>query len=310
MSANTDHVQGFIGYLHGLLNQRGTASRTAFHSYSHAKPRYEWSCSSLLDAAANYRFPIVSSAEHPPLMRYAGQDSLRANADCLARLKADLCNAFDAGDSGAAELAARAIQVWGGTRGNIKTIQELNRDGGFVAYLERCALSFGSGRRFNSSAFSSPTVLRSNAGFTKIYSLLFEDFAIYDSRVAAALGMLIVRYCAHERLEQVPASLALVWMSGRTPRDPSTGALRNPSAESFTFARCRGAPDRISHMHIRSNVLANSLLSDALPGSEFNQAVLDDPIRFPVTPMRALEAALFMIGYDLRGNPSFGGAVY
>ena len=36
-----------------------------------------------------------------------------------------------------------------------------------------------------------PTDLRSNAGLTKVYSLVLDDFIIYDSRVAAALAWLV-----------------------------------------------------------------------------------------------------------------------
>jgi len=36
--------------------------------------------------------------------------------------------------------------------------------------------------------------LRMNAAFTKVYSLIMDDFLIYDSRVAAALCMIIVHY--------------------------------------------------------------------------------------------------------------------
>ena len=34
-----------------------------------------------------------------------------------------------------------------------------------------------------------------NAGFTKVYSLLLDDFPIYDGRVGAALGYLVRMYC-------------------------------------------------------------------------------------------------------------------
>lgn len=33
-----------------------------------------------------------------------------------------------------------------------------------------------------------------NSGFTKLYSLIFDKFIMYDSRVAAALAFLVMRY--------------------------------------------------------------------------------------------------------------------
>ena len=36
---------------------------------------------------------------------------------------------------------------------------------------------------------------RFNAGITKVYSMVLENFIIYDSRVAAALGWLVAQFC-------------------------------------------------------------------------------------------------------------------
>jgi hypothetical protein len=37
--------------------------------------------------------------------------------------------------------------------------------------------------------------LRLSSGMIKVYSLLCKDFIIYDSRVAAGLGWMVVKYC-------------------------------------------------------------------------------------------------------------------
>ena len=42
--------------------------------------------------------------------------------------------------------------------------------------------------------------LRFNAGMTKVYSLMCDNFIIYDSRVAAALGWLVMKYCRDRKL--------------------------------------------------------------------------------------------------------------
>lgn len=51
----------------------------------------------------------------------------------------------------------------------------------------------------NSASLINPilqrTGLRFNAGMTKVYSLLADSLIIYDSRVAAALGWIVVKYC-------------------------------------------------------------------------------------------------------------------
>jgi len=42
--------------------------------------------------------------------------------------------------------------------------------------------------------------LRVNAGMSKVYSLICESFIIYDSRVVAALGWLVMKYCSDRKL--------------------------------------------------------------------------------------------------------------
>ena len=60
--------------------------------------------------------------------------------------------------------------------------------------------------------------------------------------------------------------------------------------------------------HLYSNVRVNWILSEALRGTDFERTVLTRQADLPVTPLRALEAALFMIGYDLAGNEPYPAA--
>ena len=50
-----------------------------------------------------------------------------------------------------------------------------------------------------------------NSGFTKIYSLIVQDFIIYDSRVGAALGLLIKCFCEDKQKEKIPEELRFAW---------------------------------------------------------------------------------------------------
>lgn len=59
-----------------------------------------------------------------------------------------------------------------------------------------------------------------NSGFTKLYSLLVDDFIMYDGRVGAALGMLGRIYAEEVGLNKIPASIEFSFGSGRT--SPST----------------------------------------------------------------------------------------
>jgi hypothetical protein len=275
-----------------------------FHKYQHLRPQYFWQCAGLLDALAKYKFKLVPSML--PLVVPAhvtpSGDSLIENADVLDHLSATLSSAHAAADNARAAAAAIAIQVWGGTTNkNVQAIKDLNAmPGGLCAYLTACKRSFGLGLHFDETVFpTTPFTLRSNAGFTKIYSLLFpQHFTIYDSRVAAALGMLIVRSCANRSLPGVPAALNLGWSTGRS------GVLRNPSVGRYTQRGLNGTGRNAWLKHMRSNIRANWLIGAAVAGTSFERAVITNPTRFPVTPVRGLEAALFMIGYTLAGNPS------
>lgn len=121
---------------------------------------------------------------------------------------------------------------------------------------------------------------RMNSGFTKIYALKYPNFIIYDSRVAAALGLLVRRYCEQFRLDEVPTNLAFNW-SGTKKRNPSLG--------KYQFSRLNND----SKKHAEWNVKANWMLN----------AVVNRLGTFWDVPqnerLRALEAALFMIGYSV-----------
>ncbi len=128
--------------------------------------------------------------------------------------------------------------------------------------------------------------LRFNAGLSKVYSLLLDDFVIYDSRVAAALGWLVVRYCHAHQLSAVPGTLAFPWSSGREAASVSDAKRRDPSDGKYQFPRLGDA-----RLHARWNLRASWLIQ-ALA------ARLPDFCNLP-DGIRALESSLFMWGYDL-----------
>jgi len=160
-----------------------------------------------------------------------------------------------------------------------------------------------------------------NAGFTKIYSLLLDDFLIYDSRVAAALGMLIVDLCRSNSRQTVPERLRFLRMDARPKRDPDSNRrvpaqLRNPD-----FGLLRFSAQRSDAAYLVHNIRAGWLLRDAIEripiADRLSQLIPDDAKCSPgaaccaqpqpprLSALRAVEAALFMIGYDLSGNAGY-----
>lgn len=288
-------VRDFISYLARLLRRDG-ALRHAWHDRREDLP---WRCESLLDAVDQYRYRIAPQLR--PLVAGTDHHSLRANAIVLNRLQTDLREAVSTGSPGAADAAARDILRWGGTNRaghNGRSLAHLETTpGGLIGYLRSCRAAFGAGSVLDLRPLAAPAAgIRSNAGFTKIYALAFDDFVIYDSRVAAALGMLIVRWWARKsptikRGSPIPPPLRLCHLPamGAANRDPNTNALHISG-----FPRCTS-----QLQHLRSNVRANWLLIRALRGTHFEAQIDGRAAHTPVLSLRALEAALFMIGYDL-----------
>lgn len=120
--------------------------------------------------------------------------------------------------------------------------------------------------------------LRFNAGTTKVYSLLRPDSIIYDSRVAAALAWLILQSLNGQK---VPEYLRFRCL-------PAQGNhIRNPRQDVFPQM------NNSDHMHAKWNVRANWILSEALAISRQNNPPLS-------WSLREIEAALFVMGYDLQ----------
>lgn len=140
----------------------------------------------------------------------------------------------------------------------------------------------------DSPNFSVFQVIRMNAGYTKVFSLICENIIIYDGRVGAALGWLVRQFLVSAKPNHfgpVPESLAFLWGSGRG------GHLRNPSVGELNFLRLANNSHG-SQAWARVNVHASWILQDAL--SKSSSSWCSDPYG-----LRKIEAALFMLGYKL-----------
>ncbi len=112
------------------------------------------------------------------------------------------------------------------------------------------------------------------AGYSKIYSLMLDDFPIYDSRVACALTSLIWIFCVEKHFQRIPEHLCLGVPNGRVGN-------RNPCGFPSTNGGRRYAD---------SNLKAAWLLGTLANRGKF--ATLPAEHR-----VIALQSALFMIGY-------------
>jgi hypothetical protein len=129
---------------------------------------------------------------------------------------------------------------------------------------------------------------RMNAGFTKYYALACDDVIIYDGRVGAALGYLVRLFCQRDGRRSVPMCLRFRWGAGRSQRK------RDPSDQHFQFPQLSSNSE---NLWAESNVRANWILRAAI-----EKATLTGPAWCSgVEGLRRVEAALFVIGYEIDG---------
>jgi len=108
---------------------------------------------------------------------------------------------------------------------------------------------------------------------------------IYDSRVGAALGLLIRNFLTDKNILEIPNELKFAYGKAR-PTKGDKSDKRNPSNENFKFPSLRNN----DKFHTLNNIRANWLLKDIADKSAFKNES---------SPIRALKAALFMIGYSV-----------
>ena len=274
------HVSAFIGWLATELN-----SKTLFnHQYVDRRSGNTWSCDSLFGAYESYRWSFPGNTR----LGYETGTCATSNAKALEALRQDFIAAGT--DDTLVLQAATDVMAWGGvTARNVEWLKA--NKAGLGRMIQEVQLALVQ-KDPNAPALRSKA-LRFNAGMTKVYSLICPDFLIYDSRVAAALGLLVVRYCEAKGLSQVPDALCFPWASAKESEHTSSPKRRNPSTGSLQFKRLR-AGSHHAQWNMRANwVLSQVIAHDAASQSPFHQ------IDAPANALRGLEQALFMMGYDL-----------
>ncbi len=274
---SNSNVQRFIEWFSANLN-----TSVFKHGYLNRMSRTSWNCESLYDAYRQYKWP------HPAIGRLhveKGAD-FDSNETALTALKAELERALKMPlNDEAACQAAIDVMVWGGVQAHNVNWLNTHRTG-LAAMLAatRDAIDHGNPE----SAILLDPALRFNAGMTKVYSLICRNFVIYDSRVAAALGWAVVKYCNENGLATLPPELAFPWAAAK-----EAGALapkrRNPGTQTLRFPRLTSGPQ-----HAVWNLRASWLLSAVLESANAKTCGFT-----PATGLRQMEAALFMLGYDL-----------
>lgn len=272
-----------------LLSDSGHFSHSyEMESRGRSQATMPWNCHSIYDAFLKYDWRY--SYRDPRTGDKQIGNSFEENERVLSFLSEKLRKAVAENNSTEASYCCQMVLDWGGVLGSSKkgNKKKLESFGGALAgYLGETKSLFESREVQLDSKYQISTEGKSfdvvmNAGFTKIYSILCEEFIIYDGRVGAALGLLVRDFLERINGSKVlPDSLAFHYgraKNNKVNRNPSNDSLRFPSLSSSSPA------------HIRSNLRANWILQDLSLKGAGKFSTLKNPLR-------GIEAALFMIGY-------------
>lgn len=268
---NDHFVARFVKWLRDLV---GHGDGSLIHSYRLNQCR-PWSCTSLWDAYCKYTW---------------NGTNFEQNQLILNNLRLELSNATENDDRlGFIRTACRVLE-WGGVTN--KNVQRLCSLGDNALPILLRATTQLNPTTANTRELS--RVCYMNSGWTKIYSLMLNDFPMYDSRVSAAMGYLVRVYCVYQHFESVPKFLCFRRSPGKNNtrnRDPSFCTLKFPPFET----PWKQDPSR-ARRRVRKWAECNLWTAWVL-GEVKNEGRFGDLP--PERRLCALEAALFMIGYEL-----------
>ena len=257
-----------------------------------------WECSSIYDAYEKYLWPSIDPRSATKIETFSETDNI------LSALSEELKKSIKKRKNISLFQSIQNVLIWGGVE-RYKIIARDLRDPEMdrASYLESVMQVFKSeslslDADFHIEVGGNRFEIAMDSGTTKIYSLICPKFIIYDSRVGSALGFLVQKWRAEKGIESIPESLRFSW--GKAYGESNTDRRRNPN-----FPQENVFPEfqRITNKkRIENNICANWAITKALEllaTSDSKDGFLELP-----DPLRAVEAALFMIGYEV-ANSSF-----
>ena len=128
---------------------------------------------------------------------------------------------------------------------------------------------------------------RCNSGTTKIFALCSKQSVIYDGRVACAVGMLVHDFLIESHIDQLPPELN--FLMDASQRNPSKYTSSN-----YLFASKTDSVNALYNQAI-SNFKLNLLLQKITQKLDKQLFCLETRQE----QLRAIEASLFMIGYQV-----------
>ena len=244
-------VQDFIEWATPLV----TGKWGLHHSWQSKRPLRHFEFRSLYDAYKSYGWKDI------------GFDD---TAEFMDGLRREFNEAIKTGDETGFRQAANGILKWGG-------INNLRLPNDALCVLAGNAELRLHPERADTEALKGFWPMGS--GYSKIYSLLLDDFPIYDSRVACALTSLIRLFCKDTGRHGVPECLKLVVPLHRGPEERNT-----PGFPLIYY----GQGTRYADSNLKAAWLLGALAK--VDGSKFDSVPSERRVL-------ALQSSLFMLGY-------------
>jgi hypothetical protein len=252
------------------------------HNYHNRELRKDCEFNSLADALSNYYWPFNSFIDCRGTSHESKTGNFIESAIVLDLIKNDLDISIKSGNSENYRKSAKALMTWGGTT-NFNNVWFDEKENQVTVNQSIAMLKMQDDCRRELKAIPN---FRFNAGLTKLYSLLVDDFIIYDSRVAAALAWYVLKFTKNRKLHEIPRELRFACMPARGNQK------RNPRPCPKTgFTGVNNNHTKHAHWNIRASWILSEAVKLMTNSIYHNQK--------DVEPIRALEAALFMWGYDL-----------
>lgn len=251
------------------------------HKYIQKRPKGNlWTCNSVFNAFENYKWSFKCTFPNGEV--FSGS-SYKESEAVLNRISIGIRKSLNESNTELFKAYCISILHWGGVlRSNREKINEMENS---IEYFQNACLLLNPDVVSLNNNFDN---ILMNSGFTKIYSLLIDNFAIYDGRVGAALGLLVRKYLEESNSNDIPESLKFAYGNPKVSYSDKEELLkRNPSNGKYKFPLLTNN----GKLHTKNNIKANWLINEVASRTKFASCQ---------NPMRALESALFMIGYDIR----------
>ena len=276
-----DQVQCFIDWVIPKIN----CEKEFIHSYVNRKNKQIWKCHNIYNAFKNYEWAF--SSYNPINKKEIKGKTFEDSAAFIDTIKKGISLSLQNNDYTNLINYSNALLKWGGvTNSNSAKIKALGIN--IIDEYRKVKKELSPDVVNLNDNF---TDIKMNSGFTKIYSALISDFVIYDSRVGAALGLLVRKFLEEKNIKSIPDTLKFAYGKARPTKNEDIYQKfrnsRDPSNDKYIFPCLNN--NQLGH--IKNNIKANWLLKEVSFRSKFN---------IEPTPIRALESALFMIGYFVR----------